>query len=74
MIGVTAAAGAGVYLHRGLVLPFVVVPVAVFVLLGAFAGTVIMEKLSNKFIRKFFAALLAIAGLQMLLRGLSGGL
>jgi uncharacterized membrane protein YfcA len=74
MIGVTAAAGAGVYLHRGLVLPYVVVPVAVFVLLGAFAGTIIMEKMTNKFIRKFFAALLAIAGLQMLLRGLSGGL
>ena len=74
MIGVTAAAGAGVYLHRGLVLPFVVVPVAVFVLVGAFAGTIIMERMSNNFIRKFFAALLAIVGCQMLLRGITGGL
>jgi hypothetical protein len=74
MIGVTAAAGAGVYLHRGLVLPYVVVPVAVFVLLGAFAGTMIMENVSNKFLRKFFAALLAIIGFQMLFRGIQGAL
>jgi uncharacterized protein len=74
MIGVTAAAGAGVYLRRGVVEPFMVVPVAVFVLIGAFAGTVIMERLSNAFIRKFFAIVLAIAGMQMLFRGIGGHL
>jgi hypothetical protein len=72
MIGVTAAAGAGVYLRRGQVLPFMVVPVAVFVLIGAFAGTLIMEKLSNSILRKIFALLLAIVGIQMLIRGLGG--
>jgi len=72
MIGVTAAAGAGVYLRRGLVLPFLVVPVAVFVLVGAFLGTTIMERLSNSLLRKIFALLLAIVGLQMLIRGLGG--
>jgi hypothetical protein len=72
MIGVTAAAGAGVYLRRGLVLPFLVVPVAVFVLVGAFLGTVIMERLSNSLLRKIFALLLAIVGLQMLIRGFGG--
>ena len=35
MIGVTAASAAGVDLRRGLVLPFLVVPVAVAVLVGA---------------------------------------
>jgi len=74
MIGVTAAAGAGVYLRRGVVEPFMVVPVAIFVLVGAFAGTTIMEKLSNAFIRKFFAIVLAIAGIQMLFRGIGGHL
>jgi uncharacterized membrane protein YfcA len=74
MIGVTAAAGAGVYLRRGEVLPFVVVPVAVFVVAGAFLGTRLMERLSNAFIRKFFALVLAIAGLQMLYRGIGGNL
>ncbi len=72
MIGVTAAAGAGVYLRRGLVLPFLVVPVAVFVLIGAFLGTRIMEHLSNSLLRKIFALLLAIVGIQMLIRGLGG--
>ena len=72
MIGVTAAAGAGVYLRRGQVLPFMVVPVAVFVLIGAFLGTRIMEKMSNAVIRKIFALILAVVGLQMLWRGLGG--
>ncbi|MDP9172799.1 MAG: sulfite exporter TauE/SafE family protein [Planctomycetota bacterium] len=69
MIGVTAAAGAGVYLRRGLVLPFVVVPVATAVVVGAFVGTILMEKMSNALIRKVFALVLAVAGIQMLLRG-----
>jgi uncharacterized membrane protein YfcA len=72
MIGVTAAAGAGIYLHRGLVLPFLVAPVAVFVLIGAFAGTMLMERMSNSMIRKIFALVLAIVGIQMLFRGLAG--
>jgi uncharacterized protein len=69
MIGVTAAAGAGVYLRRGLVLPYLVVPVAVAVVIGAVLGTLLMEKMSSDLIRKIFALLVAIIGLQMLLRG-----
>jgi uncharacterized membrane protein YfcA len=72
MIGVTAAAGAGVYLRRGQVLPYMVVPVAIFVLIGAFLGTIIMEKLSNSLLRKIFALILAVVGIQMLLRGFGG--
>lgn len=71
MIGVTAAAAAGVYLRRGLVLPFLVVPVATSVLAGAFLGTILMERMSNARIRQVFAAALAIIGVQMILRGLS---
>src|SRR6185437_14228633 len=54
MIGVTAAAAAGVYLHKGLVLPFLVVPVATSVLAGAFLGTKLMERMTNSSIRKVF--------------------
>ncbi len=72
MIGVTAAAASGVYLNRGLVLPFVVAPVATGVLVGAFAGTKMMERMSNNHIRQVFAAALALIGGQMLLRGLGG--
>ncbi|MGD1275829.1 MAG: sulfite exporter TauE/SafE family protein [Tepidisphaeraceae bacterium] len=73
MIGVTAAAGAGVYLRRGWVLPYLVVPVAVAVVLGAWLGTLLMERMSNKLIRKIFALALAVIGVQMLLRGLGVG-
>jgi len=69
MIGVTAAAAAGVYLRRGSVLPFLVVPVAAAVVAGAVLGTVIMEQMSNALIRKVFALVLAVVGIQMLLRG-----
>ncbi len=72
MIGVTAAAAAGVYLRRGEVLPFLVVPVAVSVLSGAFLGTKIMERMSNARVRQVFAVALAVIGVQMLLRGLRG--
>ena len=70
MIGVTAASAAGVYLRRGLVLPYLVVPVATAVLVGAFFGTKLMERMSNARIRQVFAVLLAIMGVEMLLRGL----
>jgi hypothetical protein len=73
MIGVTAAAAAGVYLRRGLVLPFLVVPVATAVVAGALLGTVLMERMSNALIRKVFALVLAVVGIQMLLRGLGVG-
>ena len=69
MIGVTAAAASGVYLHRGLVLPFIVVPVASAVLIGAFLGTKLMERMSNNLVRQVFAFALALIGIQMLLRG-----
>src|SRR5487761_2317109 len=72
MIGVTAAAASGVYLNRGLVLPFVVAPVATGVLVGAFGGTKLMERMSNNLIRQVFAVVLALIGGQMLLRGLGG--
>jgi uncharacterized protein len=72
MIGVTAAAASGVYVNRGLVLPFVVAPVATGVLVGAMAGTKLMERMSNNHIRQVFAGALALIGIQMLVRGFGG--
>lgn len=69
MIGVTAASAAGVYLRRGVVLPFLVVPVATSVLAGAFLGTQLMERMSNARVRQVFAAALCVIGVQMVLRG-----
>jgi uncharacterized protein len=72
MIGVTAAAASGVYINRGRVLPYVVAPVATGVLLGAFAGTKLMTRMSNDHVRKVFAGALALIGIQMLIRGFGG--
>ena len=44
MIGVTAAASAGVYLHRGQVDPALAMPVALGALVGSFAGARILPR------------------------------
>ena len=73
MIGVTAAAGAGVYLRNGHVLPYMVAAVSVSVLVGAYLGTKIMERMSNAHLRQFFALILAVMGVQMVLRAFRFG-
>jgi uncharacterized protein len=70
MIGVTAAASAGIYFLRGDVPPLVAAPVALGVLLGAFLGTRLMSRLSNKPLRLIFLPIMAVIALEMVLRGL----
>ncbi|WP_240986801.1 sulfite exporter TauE/SafE family protein [Acididesulfobacillus acetoxydans] len=69
MIGVTAAASAGVYFSRGDINPLVAGPVALGVLLGAQAGTKAMERLNNKTLRLIFIPILLYVALQMLWKG-----
>src|SRR5690348_18115045 len=54
MIGVTAAASAGIYFSRGDIPPLVAAPVALGVLLGAFMGSRVLTKLSNRTLRLIF--------------------
>ncbi len=70
MIGVTAAASAGIYFSRGDVPPLVAAPVALGVLLGAFLGSRLLTRLSNKVLRLIFIPVMAIIALEMVLRGL----
>jgi uncharacterized membrane protein YfcA len=70
MIGVTAAASAGVYFARGDVHPIVAAPVALGVLGGAWIGSHIMGQLRNTTIRKLFIPVLAIVGVGMIMRGI----
>ena len=72
MIGVTAAASAGVYFARGDIHPLVAAPVALGVLAGAWGGAHTMQRLRNTTIRKLFIPVLAITAVEMILRGLSG--
>ncbi|HEV8624278.1 MAG TPA: sulfite exporter TauE/SafE family protein [Acidimicrobiia bacterium] len=69
MIGVTAAASAGVYFARGQVDPFVAGPVAMGVLTGALGGSRLLGRLQSSVIRKVFVAVLLWVSLEMLSKG-----
>ena len=72
MIGVTAAASAGIYFTRGDIDPFVAAPVAIGVLIGATAGSRVLGRVRGNTVRLVFVlVLLWIAG-QMLWKGLAG--
>jgi uncharacterized membrane protein YfcA len=72
MIGVTAAASAGVYFARGQIDPFVAAPVALGVLAGAFAGSYTMGRIGSRAVRIIFVIVLALISVQMLLKGIHG--
>ena len=74
MIGVTAAASAGIYLGRGDVDVSIAAPVALGVLAGAFLGARLLGRLSNRHVRRIFVPVLAVIGLETILRGLGFGL
>jgi uncharacterized membrane protein YfcA len=71
MIGVTAAASAGVYFSRGQIDPFIAAPVAIGVLAGAYAGSRTLGRIDNKAMRVVFIVVLALIALQMLIRGVT---
>ena len=70
MIGVTAAASAGIYFARGDVDPVIVAPVAIGILIGAAVGARILLRSRNTTVRKTFAVILAIAAVEMILSAL----
>ncbi|GAC1675725.1 MAG: sulfite exporter TauE/SafE family protein [Candidatus Limnocylindrales bacterium] len=74
MIGVTAAASAGIYIGRGDVDVRIAAPVALGVLAGAFLGARLLGRLSNRGVRRIFVPVLAAVGIETILRGLGFGL
>ncbi len=74
MIGVTAAASAGIYIGRGDVDVRIAAPVSLGVLAGAFVGARLLGRLSNRHVRRIFVPVLAIIGVETVLRGLGFGL
>jgi len=70
MIGVTAAASAGIYFWRGEVLPLVAAPIAIGVLLGSIVGARKLVKYRSSTIRSIFIVLMVGVAIQMLLRGM----
>ena len=74
MIGVTAAASAGVYLHRGYIEPALAFPVMLGVLAGALLGARILAGARTLWLRRLFTAVVIILAVEMLYKGLTGGL
>ena len=74
MIGVTAAASAGIYLARRDVDAAVTAPVALGVLAGATLGARALVRLSNRQVRAVFIPVLVLVAVEMIARGLGVGL
>lgn len=72
MIGVTAAASAGVYLQRGYVQPTIAGPVMIGVLGGALVGSRLLTRVHTKWLRLAFTAIVLVMAVQMLYKGLRG--
>jgi len=72
MIGVTAAASAGIYMQRGYINPGLSMPVVLGVIAGAFLGSKILVKSKTKWLRILFACIITFLALQMIYNGITG--
>jgi uncharacterized membrane protein YfcA len=74
MIGVTAAASAGVYLNRGYIDPGLSMPVMLGVVLGSLFGSRILVSSGTRILRFVFAAVILALGVEMFYNGMMGRL
>jgi uncharacterized membrane protein YfcA len=74
MIGVTAAASAGIYLARGYIDPGIAMPVMLGVLAGATVGSKLLTRAEPRVLRLVFAAVIVILALQMIYHGVTGNI
>lgn len=74
MIGVTAAASAGIYLNRGYIDPGLSMPTMLGVLLGSFIGTRILTRVRAAALRWVFGVVILALGINMIYSGVTGRL
>ncbi len=74
MIGVTAAASAGIYLSHGWIRPGLAMPVMLGVLLGSLLGTRVLLAARVQVLRIVFVCVIAALGIEMIYKGVTGGL
>ncbi len=72
MIGVTAAASAGIYLHRGYIVPGLAMPVMLGVLAGSLLGTHILVVAHTRALRYLFAVVIVGLAAMMMYNGFTG--
>lgn len=72
MIGVTAAASAGIYLQRGYIDPGLAMPVMLGVLAGSFLGARVLPKAKSNVLRHVFGITVAVLAIEMIYHGVTG--
>lgn len=73
MIGVTAAASAGVYLHHGQIDPTLTMPVMLGVLIGSLLGARVLMWAQTRTLRRVFSVVISVMGIWMMIyKGLMG--
>jgi uncharacterized protein len=70
MIGVTAAASAGIYLRRGFITPGLAMPVMLGVLAGSLVGARLLVRARSRVLRFVFAVAILALGVEMIVTGL----
>jgi uncharacterized membrane protein YfcA len=74
MIGVTAAASAGVYLRHGYIEPGLAMPVMLGVLAGSILGSRVLIVAGTSALRIVFGVVILALGIEMIVQGVQGGL
>jgi uncharacterized membrane protein YfcA len=74
MIGVTAAASAGIYISRGYIMPSLAMPVMLGVLGGSLIGSRILIRARVSTLRMLFAVVIVALGVEMIYSSLTGKL
>jgi len=72
MIGVTAAASAGIYLSRGYIDPGLAMPVMLGVLSGSLIGARVLAGAKVRVLRVVFTIVIAVLGVEMIFNALTG--
>jgi uncharacterized membrane protein YfcA len=72
MIGVTAAASAGIYLARGYIDPALAMPVMLGVLAGSLLGARVLAGAKVKTLRIVFSAVIGALAVEMIYNGFAG--
>ena len=74
MIGVTAAASAGIYISRGYIMPSLAMPVMLGVLAGSLIGSRILIRARVSTLRMIFGVVIVALGVEMIYSSLTGRL
>lgn len=74
MIGVTAAASAGIYLSRGYIDPGLTMPVVLGVLAGSILGARLLPGARTRTLRWVFASVVGALAIEMVYKGVTGRL